>query len=152
MKYKVGDKVKIKSLSWYNSKKENEYGFFVNSVLFDKGMSDYCSKTAVITKVNENRLYYKIDIDRGLWFWYDWMVEDEQGFLFEVKNDEGLKLISLSEELHKERRYNCACIAMQGIVSGIIRGVGLNQIDYPSIVKESYLLADELLKQGGFTE
>ena len=51
-----------------------------------------------------------------------------------------------------KQRFHAACCAMQGIVSGIIRGVGLNQIDYPSIVKESYLLADELLKQGGFTE
>ena len=40
-------------------------------------MSDYCSKTAVITKGNENSLYYKIDIDSGSWFWYDWMFEDD---------------------------------------------------------------------------
>ena len=80
------------------------------------------------------------------------MFEDKEGILLKVKNDEGLNLISSSEGLSKERRYNCACMAMQGIVSGIIRGVGLNQIDYPSIVKESYSLADELLRQGGFTE
>ena len=79
MKYKVGDKVKVKSLEWYNSKKEYEDGFFVGRVRFDKDMSNYCGKTAVITKANENSLYYKIDIDRGSWFWYDWMFEDEQG-------------------------------------------------------------------------
>ena len=39
-------------------------------------MSDYCSKTAVITKGNENSLYYKIDIDSGSWFWYDWMFDE----------------------------------------------------------------------------
>ena len=90
MKYKVGDKVKIKSLEWYNQNKEYEYGFYVknilldnecgfhvNNILFDNEMSKCCSKTAVITKANENSLYYKIDIDSGSWFWYDWMFEDD---------------------------------------------------------------------------
>lgn len=96
MKYKVGDKVKIKSLEWYNSKKEYDYGFFVNSVFFNKEMSDYCSKTAVITNVNENSLCYKIDIDFGTWFWYDWMFEDDfTENIIESKNSNESELIGL---------------------------------------------------------
>ena len=152
MKYKVGDKVKIKSLSWYN-KNRNEYSFVVqNRFSFTYSMSEYCGKIAAIASVGSDNEHYIIDIDGGEFDWCDFMLDDEQGLLLEAKKDECLNLISLSEELSKERRYNCACMAMQGIVSGIIRGAGLNQIDYPSIVKESYSLADELLKQGGFTE
>ena len=83
MKYKVGDKVKIKSLEWYN-RKALDYGFTINDILFDHKMSEYCGRLAVIEKLGA--AYYKIDIDNGEWFWYDWMLEDE----FEVQKDKDL--------------------------------------------------------------
>ena len=152
MKYKVGDKVKIKSLSWYN-KNRNEYSFVVqNGISFTYSMSEYCGKIATIASIGSDNEHYIIDIDGGEWDWCDYMFEDEQGFLFEVKKDEGLKLISLSEELHKERRYNCACMAMQGIVSGIMQSTEWNGWSDDYISKRAFEIADELLKQGGFTE
>ena len=41
MKYKVGDKVRIKSLEWYN---ENNIGngFEIDDVRFDPDMCKYC--------------------------------------------------------------------------------------------------------------
>ena len=152
MKYKVGDKVKIKSLSWYN-KNRNEYSSVVqNGISFTYSMSEYCGKIATIASIGSDNEHYIIDIDGGEWDWCDYMFEDEQGFLFEVKKDEGLKLISLSEELHKERRYNCACMAMQGIVSGIMQSTEWNGWSDDYISKRAFEIADELLKQGGFTE
>ena len=46
MKYKVGDKVKIKSLEWYN-RKALDYGFTINDILFYHEMSEYCGRYAL---------------------------------------------------------------------------------------------------------
>ena len=152
MKYKVGDKVKIKSLSWYN-KNRNEYSFVVqNRISFTYSMSEYCGKIATIASIGSNNKHYTIDIDGGEWDWCDYMLEDKQGLLLEVKKGEGLNLISLSEELSKERRYNCACMAMQGIVSGLMQSDEWHGWTEKYIAERAYLLADELIKQGGFTE
>ena len=152
MKYKVGDKVKIKSLSWYN-KNRNEYSSVVqNGISFTYSMSEYCGKIATIASIGSDNEHYIIDIDGGEWDWCDFMLDDEQGLLLEAKKDECLNLISLSEELSKERRYNCACMAMQGIVSGIMQSTEWNGWTDDYISKRAFEIADELLKQGGFTE
>ena len=143
MKYKIGDKVRVKSLEWYNSKK-SDYGFTIDDVTFDHQMSIYCGRLAIIEKLGIS--YYRIDIDNGELYWYDWMFEDG----FEVQKGKDLIPNVLNAESLEEKRFYAACCAMQGIISGIISGVGLNQIDYPSIAKESYSLADEMLEQGGF--
>ena len=143
MKYKVGDKVRVKSFEWYNSKKL-DYGFTIDDVTFDHQMSEYCGRLAIIEKLGI--AYYRIDIDNGELYWYDWMFEDG----FEVQKGKDLIPNVLNAESLEEKRFYAACCAMQGIISGIISGVGLNQIDYPSIAKESYSLADEMLEQGGF--
>ena len=129
MKYKVGDKVRIKSLEWYN---ENnlENGFEIDDVRFDPDMCKYCGKNAIITV--ESKVYYKLSIDSGEWFWYDWMLEDEP---------------TVSEQL-KEKRFHAACSAMNGILSTEYS----KPIPNDKIIQMSYMLADELLKQGGFTE
>ena len=58
MKYKVGDKVVIKSLDWYNSNK-NWQGKVYVPLIFNTDMSKYCGMLATITnveKLNEYRL------------------------------------------------------------------------------------------------
>lgn len=53
MKYKVGDRVRIKSLDWYNTNKD-KHGFvdFSTSV-FVPGMSQFCGKIVTIEDVFE---------------------------------------------------------------------------------------------------
>ena len=73
MKYKVGDKVKIKSLEWYNE--NSEYSAVVqNGASFTDSMTKYCGKTAIVVKIYHES--YDLDIDGGDWYWYDWMFED----------------------------------------------------------------------------
>ena len=74
MKYKVGDKVKIKSLEWYNE--NSEYSAVVqNGASFTDSMTEYCGKTAIVVKIYHES--YDLDIDDGDWYWYDWMFEDD---------------------------------------------------------------------------
>ena len=133
MKYKVGDKVRVKSFEWYNSKKL-DYGFTIDDVTFDNQMSEYCGRLAIIEKLGI--AYYRIDIDNGELYWYDWMLEDEP---------------TVSDQL-KEMRFKAACSAMNGIVSGLMQSEEWHGWTEEYIVERAYLLADELLKQGGFNE
>ena len=134
MKYKVGDKVKVKSFLWYNENYPDCGGFMLNGVWFTKEMSHYCGEIATITKCNG--VCYRIDIDKGVWSWHDWMLEDEP---------------TVSDQL-KEKRLHAACCAMNGIVSGLMQSEEWHGWTEKYIVERAYLLADELLKQGGFAE
>ena len=74
MKYKVGDKVKIKSLEWYNNSNK-----IYNGVLFNAGMTNYCGCHAEIIEVSSSAKgeeLVRLDIDGGNWAWYDWMFEE----------------------------------------------------------------------------
>lgn len=66
MKYKVGDKVKIRE----DLIVDNEYG----SDSFAEEMEQYKGKTATITGTYMSK--YEIDIDDGSWCWTDEMLED----------------------------------------------------------------------------
>ena len=131
MKYKIGDKVKIKSLEWYGSMVNGSRGHinFENNT-FNGTMADYCGKYAIIKKIGKDCYYF--DIDNQRWCWYDWMLEDVQ---------------TISDQL-KEKRFHAACSAMNGILSTEYSKL----IPNDKIIQMSYMLADELLKQGGFTE
>ena len=54
MKYKVGDKVKIKSLDWYNDNRDYygnvECGFYY----FIEEMTKYCGKILTISRIHNN--------------------------------------------------------------------------------------------------
>lgn len=72
MSFKVGDRVRIKSLDWYNENKD-KYGFvdFSTSV-FVPGMSQFCGKIVTIEDVFEEEddvVYCMEGID------YDWTDE-----------------------------------------------------------------------------
>lgn len=73
MKYKVGDKVKIRSLDWYNANK-NENGNITFYRNFTYIMTYYCGKIAKIINVKDKS--YSINLDNGLYSWTDEMFEE----------------------------------------------------------------------------
>ena len=90
MKYKAGDKVKIKSLDWYNQNKD-AFGFiFCNHICFDEKMTEFCGKTVTIVAQRDNKYYY-IKEDNCLSFWSEDMIE---GLADEESQD---KMVSLED-------------------------------------------------------
>lgn len=71
-KYRVGDKVIVKSLAWYNENK-NECGDVKVPCCFVREMSKYCGKVVTISRVNYSS--YSIDDDGGRFSWSDQMFE-----------------------------------------------------------------------------
>ena len=146
MKYKVGDKVKIKSFEWYIKNKDLKGEIGCSCQKFVKNMSGYCGDTATIISVLSHK--YTLDIDEGYWAWDDLMFEDD------YLNEADYNCVELKDtiEVIKEKRFNAACSAMNGIVSGLMQSEEWHGWTDKYIAERAYLLADELLKQGGFNE
>ncbi len=72
--YKVGDKVRIKSLDWYNENKSYSNGIVYLSISFVANMSKYCGQVATIIKASGGN-EYKISLDNGYYIWSDDMFE-----------------------------------------------------------------------------
>ena len=73
MKYKVGDKVKVRQ--WENLKSQyetDEYGDICHGAMFIQEMKEYCGKEFVIEQVWNDR-YSCHGIS---YLWQDWMFED----------------------------------------------------------------------------
>jgi hypothetical protein len=79
--YKIGDKVKIKSLEWYKQN-SNVYGVIVVSkseYIFIENMQRYCGKEFIIGSITKymspecNELVYQLK-NVG-YFWHEWMFE-----------------------------------------------------------------------------
>jgi hypothetical protein len=89
MKYKIGDKVRIKSIDWFNKNKVKGTNYVTggNERHFTRAMSDWCGKEATIMLITEDIEYgdyYKLDIDNGFYCWDDWMFEDISLDLVEI--------------------------------------------------------------------
>ena len=79
MRYKIGDRVRVKSLSWYNENKD-EYGcvYCGNGMIFCDKMQEFCGKIMTISRIKPD----PCDPDRGHYlvkenpaFWTDKMFE-----------------------------------------------------------------------------
>ena len=76
MKYKVGDKVKVKSPEWYNENK-GEYGEISGEdFYFTSRMSDFCGKIVTIDKIHKAD-FYTIKEDEQTFMWVDNMFEEK---------------------------------------------------------------------------
>ena len=79
LKYKVGDRVKVKSIEWYNENKDtnNSVNLFNNNgrYNFTEPMSKYCGKIVTICGVDNVDEYYYIIEDKGVYFWDDKMFD-----------------------------------------------------------------------------
>ena len=72
MKYNVGDRVRIKSLDWYN-KNKNETNCVDLVVNFTGTMAAFCGKVMTITDIRYN-CYCMLE-DSGMYYWIDDMIE-----------------------------------------------------------------------------
>ena len=76
MKYKVGDKVRIKSLDWYNENKDEDGIVELSTHVFIPEMVEHCGTVVTIKDVfediDDNVVYYMEDI---AWDWTDEMIE-----------------------------------------------------------------------------
>lgn len=107
-KYNVGDKVRIKSIDWYNENKDEDGIVELSTHIFTPGMSQFCGKVVTIEDVfediDDNVVYYIEEID------YDWTDEMIEGFVEEkvslkltgkaIKNNE--MVVSVSEYILPE--------------------------------------------------
>ena len=76
MKYKPGDRVRVKSLDWYNTNKNSEGTIIFNGFrIFDEDMSKFCGKVVTIESYNSRWYYYDIKEDEKVNFWYDEMFD-----------------------------------------------------------------------------
>ena len=90
MKYKVGDRVRIKSLDWYNENKDKDGEIVCGEFAFLEGMKKFCSETLTILE----------DVDDGYL-----MLEDDHGYVWTDEMIEGLveEEISQNAKLVSER-------------------------------------------------
>jgi len=75
---KCGDKVRVKSLRWYNRAKKNEYGDINlgDNYFFSADMVQYCGEVFTVREANPNRDSYSLDDDMEFG-WHRWMLEDK---------------------------------------------------------------------------
>ena len=74
MKYKVGDKVRIKGLDWYNKYKDEDGDVPCGEFYFVEGMKKFCSETFTISDYDCDCVGYLMLEDHG-YVWTDEMIE-----------------------------------------------------------------------------
>ena len=80
MKYKAGDRVRIKSIDWYNENKD-KYGYIdCGSRAFFTKMSNWCGKIATIKEICKTNCYRLEEYD------FDWTDEMIEGLVEEEKS------------------------------------------------------------------
>ena len=75
MKYKVGDRVRIKSLDWYNENKDSMDEVACGNTNFIPDMTKYCEEIITISSVLPTLEVYRIKEDGGMFNWTDEMIE-----------------------------------------------------------------------------
>lgn len=103
MKYKVGDKVKIKSLDWYNDNRDYygnvECGFYY----FIEEMSKYCGKILTIGKKYNNKYVLQED-ENFAWTddMFDSIIENPDDVESKTTSEQMVSLKIICEYLDKE--------------------------------------------------
>lgn len=75
LKYKVGDKVRIKDFNWYNKNKDVDGFVYCGDRVFDDYMSVFCGNIVTIDGINSNGYSIREDIQCRVWT--DEMIENK---------------------------------------------------------------------------
>ena len=87
MKYKIGDKVKVKSHEWYKDNADNICEVECGNTVFIPDMECYCGSTVTIMKRFSHIKCYAIEEDNGVHYWSDEMFEcGDEEFAAKVLN------------------------------------------------------------------
>ena len=87
MKYKIGDKVRIKSIDWYNQNEINGI-VVINGDAFNKEMSNYCGQIMTISNIELK--YYLL---KGTQYaWTDDMIEGKIDEALQIQENTNLEL------------------------------------------------------------
>jgi hypothetical protein len=73
MRFKVGDRVRIKSIDWFNENKDRFGRIDTGYAIFSPEMAEHCGRIVTISFVYKN--YYDIMEDSEHWYWTDEMIE-----------------------------------------------------------------------------
>ncbi len=93
MRYKKGDRVRVRSLEWYNANKNREGAIiFPDFRIFDEDMSKFCGKVVTIAVYNPRGNYFDIEEDGNVNYWCGEMFE---GLAIEAELQE--KMVSLDD-------------------------------------------------------
>ena len=115
-RYKAGDRVRIKSLEWYNSNKDENGNVYPRPdvfLYFAEGMSEYCGKECEIEKTHSNGV---IALKDNVWWWYDWMFEEE----LSTKEQQVIEQLEhIQTELDKYQLVN-KCQTIEALENAII--------------------------------
>lgn len=105
MKYKVGDKVCIKSLHWYNLHKDASGRVESTGLGFIRSMSKYCDTVMTISCVDMD--FYRMEEDRGLYCWSDSMIKGfaEEGLTEEEFIDQVFSLCEETDMVNSPSHY-----------------------------------------------
>lgn len=148
MKYKVGDRVKIKSLEWYNSlKKDSDGDVYLEEChnYMVSGMADILGKTAIIEDTSSK--FYNINLDNGKWLWNDEMFEEETveeyAELINIANNSKNNVCTTID--YEQRRYEIAKAILTGYSSGEGFYSGIDRTK--EHCERAIMYADELIRQ-----
>lgn len=94
--FKVGNRVRVKSLTWYNKYADSDTGdIILKEVNFIADMSEFCGQVLTIVEINENGFYF---CEGNGFMWTDLMLEDEAVTEFDDESEtEGVELTSIEE-------------------------------------------------------
>lgn len=103
MKYKIGDKVKIKSLDWYNANRDYNGNVECGFYYFIEEMSKYCGKILTIGEIYRN--YYDLQEDENF-IWtdemFDSIIENPDDVESKTSSEQMVSLKMICEYLDKE--------------------------------------------------
>ena len=92
MRYKKGDRVRVRSLEWYNANKDSVGAIILHDWrIFDESMSEFCGKVVTIDSYSSRGNYYDIKEDGKVNYWSDAMFE---GLAIEKPQE---KMVSLDD-------------------------------------------------------
>ena len=96
MKYKVGDKVRVKK--WGDLELEykvDKYGSICHGVGFEKEMKEFCGKELLIKRVRKDDYL----CHGNIWSWEDWMFEDVEIKTIRIDEKQEIKIVRNHESV-----------------------------------------------------